>query len=156
MRVTSHPELKKRPYLLEMYDHPKFIVRNLIRQWGGWWNGNAADLFPATHEAQAREIVALAGGIAPLIARARQTLDGGQLEMAAHMAEWATRAEPGNLQAQTLKRDVYERCMTVSNNLMAQGVYRAAMNDASEALGGERVKRQGPDFLTRDRSIADA
>jgi nickel-dependent lactate racemase len=62
------------------------------------------------------------------------------------MAEWATRAEPANLQAQTLKRDVYERCMSASNNLMAQGVYRGAMNDASEALGGERVKRQGRIF----------
>jgi glyoxylase-like metal-dependent hydrolase (beta-lactamase superfamily II) len=144
--VTSHPELKKRPYLLEMYDHPKFIVRNLIRQWGGWWNGNAADLFPATPEQQAREIVTLAGGVAPLIARARQALDEGRLEMAAHMAEWATRADAANRDAQAFKRDVYERCMTASNNLMAQGIYRGAMNDASEALGGERVKRQGRVF----------
>ena len=30
--VSSDPELASRPYLLELYDHPKFIVRNLIRQ----------------------------------------------------------------------------------------------------------------------------
>jgi glyoxylase-like metal-dependent hydrolase (beta-lactamase superfamily II) len=144
--VTSHPELSKRPYLLEMYDHPKFIVRNLIRLWGGWWNGNAADLFPATPEAQAREIAALAGGIEPLIARGHKALAENQLEMAAHLAEWATRAEATNKAALELKRDVYERCMTTSNNLMAQGVYRAAMNDASEALGGERVRRRGTIF----------
>ena len=35
--VNSDPELASRPYLLEQYDHPKFIVRNLIRRWGGWW-----------------------------------------------------------------------------------------------------------------------
>ncbi len=144
--VTSHPELAKRPYLLEMYDHPKFIVRNLIRHWGGWWNGNAADLFPAPQEAQANEIVALAGGIALVIARGQQALSENRLEIAAHLAEWATRADSGNRDAQALKRDVYERCMTTSDNLMAQGVYRAAMNDASEALGGVRAKRQGRIF----------
>jgi glyoxylase-like metal-dependent hydrolase (beta-lactamase superfamily II) len=144
--VTSHPELAKRPYLLEMYDHPKFIVRNLIRLWGGWWNGNAADLFPATPELQAKEIAALSGGIDPLIARARAALAEGRLETADHMAEWAARADANHKGALELKRDVYERRMAASNNLMAQGVYRDAMNDANEALGGQRIRRQGRIF----------
>jgi glyoxylase-like metal-dependent hydrolase (beta-lactamase superfamily II) len=141
--VTSDPVLAKRPYLLEMYDHPKFIVRNLIRRWGGWWNGNAADLLPATPEAQAREIAALAGGVDKLIARARAALADGKLEIAAHLAEWATRADGADRAAQELKRDVYERCMTASANLMAQGIYRGAMNDAKERLGESRVRREG-------------
>ena len=81
-----------------------------------------------------------------MIARARQVLSQGQLEMAAHMAEWAIRADGAHKGALELKRDVYERCMAASNNLMAQGVYRDAMNDASEALGGARVRRQGRIF----------
>ena len=146
--VTSHPELSKRPYLLEMYDHPKFIVRNLIRQWGGWWNGNAADLLPATPEAQAREIMALAGGIEPLIARGRQALAENRLDMAAHLGGVGVRGPitrtrvPRNSSATSI-----ERCMEASNNLMAQGVYRDAMNDASEALGGEQGQAAGANFL---------
>jgi len=135
--VEPDPELATRPYLQANYDHPKFIVRNLLRLWGGWWNGNAADLLPATAEAQAREIVALAGGVAQVITRGTQLLRDGQTQLAAHCAEWATRAAPGDLDAQRLKRDVYARRLSEERSLMAQGIYRAAMNDARAVLEEE-------------------
>ncbi|MBX3028256.1 MBL fold metallo-hydrolase [bacterium] len=136
--VEPDAELAGRPYLQANYDHPKFIVRNLLRLWGGWWNGNAADLLPATHEAQAAEIAALAGGVERLIARGRALLDAGDSVMAAHLAEWATRTAPTNREAQTLKRDVYARRLADESALMAQGIYRAAMNDARAALDEEK------------------
>jgi glyoxylase-like metal-dependent hydrolase (beta-lactamase superfamily II) len=141
--VEPDPELATRPYLQPNYDHPKFIVRNLLRLWGGWWNGNAADLLPATHEAQAQEIAALAGGVDAVIARGRALLADGKSQLAAHCAEWATRAAPDNRAAQELKRDVYQRRLAEESSLMAQGIYRAAMNDARQALREEpeRVKR---------------
>jgi glyoxylase-like metal-dependent hydrolase (beta-lactamase superfamily II) len=132
--VEPDPVLAARPYLQANYDHPKFIVRNLLRLWGGWWNGNAADLLPATHEAQAAEIAALAGGVDRLIARGRALLEAGDLTLAQHLAEWATRAAPAAPAAQELKRDVYERRLGGESALMAQGIYRAAMNDARQAL----------------------
>jgi glyoxylase-like metal-dependent hydrolase (beta-lactamase superfamily II) len=135
--VEPDPELARRPYLRARYDHPKFIVRNLLRLWGGWWNGNAADLLPATFEAQAREIAELAGGVEALVERGRRRLEEGQLELAAHLAEWATRAAPQDQRAQELKRDVYDGRLAASEALMAQGVFRAAANDARVALGGE-------------------
>jgi len=133
--VEPDVELSTRPYLQANYDHPKFIVRNLLRLWGGWWNGNAADLLPESHEAQAGEIAELAGGVGALIARGRARLDAGDSKRAAHLAEWATRAAPANLDAQRLKRDVYARRLAEEPALMAQGIYRAAMNDARRALG---------------------
>jgi glyoxylase-like metal-dependent hydrolase (beta-lactamase superfamily II) len=141
--VNSDPELASRPYLLELYDHPKFIVRNLIRQWGGWWNGNAADLFPATAQRQAVEISALAGGVGSLVARGRDLLTAGDLEMASHIAEWASRANPADPAAQKLKRDVYERRTAATDNLMAQGIYRGAMNEAHLSLGEPPKGRPG-------------
>jgi glyoxylase-like metal-dependent hydrolase (beta-lactamase superfamily II) len=136
--VEPDPELARRPYLRARYDHPKFIVRNLLRLWGGWWNGNAADLLPATFGAQATEVAELAGGVAALVERGRRRLAEGELELAAHLAEWATRAAPDDRSAQELKRDVYDRRVEASEALMAQGVFRAAANDARLALGGER------------------
>ena len=132
--VEPDAELATRPYLQANYDHPKFIVRNLLRLWGGWWNGNAADLLPATHEAQAAEIAALAGGVDALVARGRALLDAGDLTLAQHLAEWATRAAADHRAAQELKRDVFERRLGSESALMAQGIYRAAMNDARRAL----------------------
>jgi glyoxylase-like metal-dependent hydrolase (beta-lactamase superfamily II) len=133
--VVPDPELAQLPFLRASYDHPKFIVRNLLRLWGGWWNGNAADLLPATWEMQAKEVAALAGGVAAVVARGRALLARGDAVLAAHLAEWATRAEPGNHAAQAFKRDVYERRMLEEDSLMAQGIYRAAMNDATQAAG---------------------
>lgn len=135
--VEPDAELSTRAFLRASYDHPKFIVRNLLRLWGGWWNGNAADLLPATWQRQGAEIAALAGGIAPLVARGRDLLAKGDAVAAAHLAEWATRAEPGDRSAQELKRDVYKRRLEEEMSLMAQGIYRAAMNDALRALGEE-------------------
>jgi glyoxylase-like metal-dependent hydrolase (beta-lactamase superfamily II) len=141
--VEPDAELATRPYLAPNYDHPKFIVRNLLRLWGGWWNGNAADLLPATWAEQAAEIAALAGGIDRLVARGRALLEAGDSKLAAHCAEWATRAAPGDRAAQELKRDVYQRRLMEESSLMAQGIYRAAMNDAHAALG------EGPELVQR-------
>jgi glyoxylase-like metal-dependent hydrolase (beta-lactamase superfamily II) len=135
--VEPDPTLAKRPYLRAGYDHPKFIVRNLLRLWGGWWNGNAADLLPARWEAQAREIADLAGGVEALVRRGREHLARGDDTMAAHLAEWATRAAPADRPAQEFKRDVYAARLAGATSLMAQGIYRAAMNDARTALGEE-------------------
>lgn len=132
--VEPDAELSKRPYLRANYDHPKFIVRNLLRLWGGWWNGNAADLLPATWERQAQEIAELAGGVDAVVRRGRHLLEQGDAVLAAHLAEWATRSDPSDRSAQELKRDVYAKRLSDSNALMAQGIFRAAMNDADEIL----------------------
>jgi len=133
--VRPDPELAARPYLAATYDHPTFIVRNLLRLWAGWWNGNAADLLPAAPTALANEIAALAGGTAPLLVRARTLLAGGDTTLAAHLVEWAVRAAPDDREAQAAKRDVYRALFTASDCLMARGIYRAALNDAERALG---------------------
>lgn len=138
--VEPDPELSQRSFLQATYDHPKFIVRNLLRLWGGWWNGNAADLLPASPEAQAREIAHLAGGVDKIATRGRMLLESGNTDLASHLAEWATRAVPDNRMAQELKRDVYARRLAEERALMAQGIFRAAMHDAQRALGEEPTR----------------
>ena len=135
--VEPDPELATRPYLRATYDHPKFIVRNLLRLWGGWWNGNAAELLPATPARQAEEVARLAGGVAAVVTRARTLLDAGDATTASHLAEWATRADPHDRAAQAVKRDVYARRLAEAESLMARGIFRAAMHDAERALGEE-------------------
>ncbi len=140
--VQPDPELSQRPYLQPDYDNPKFIVRNLLRQWGGWWNGNAAELLPATWEEQARQVAALAGGVGAIAERGRELLAQGNAVLAAHLAEWATRAAPGDRRAQELKRDVYDKRHEEERSLMGKGIYRAAANDARHALGEEPLAPQ--------------
>ena len=68
-------------------------------------------------------------------------LDGGDATTAAHLAEWATRAEPTSREAQAFKRDVYARRLDEAESLMARGIFRAAMHDAERALGEEPSRR---------------
>jgi len=142
--VEPDPELATRPFLRATYDHPKFIVRNLLRLWGGWWDGNAANLLPAPWAVQAAEVVRLAGGVAQVVTRGRTLLESGDAVTAAHLAEWATRAAPDDQAAQALKRDVYARRLRDAEALMARGIFRAAMHDAQRALGEEPTREMDP------------
>ncbi len=147
--VEPDPELSTRPFLNANYDHPKFIVRNLTRLWGGWWNGNPADLLPAPPDEQAREISKAAGGTENLVARGRELLDAGNVRMAAHIAEWVVRAEPDSELGLALRRDVYEKRLGQEKSLMVQGIFREAMNQAKKALGEEPVDLDFGKFLKR-------
>ncbi|HET6366015.1 MAG TPA: hypothetical protein VFG27_02250, partial [Pseudomonadales bacterium] len=77
-------------------------------------------------------------------ARGRRLLEAGDLALAAHLAEWATRAAPQDIEAQRLKRDVYARRLEEVEAVMAQGIFRAAMNDARAALGEAPQRPAGP------------
>jgi hypothetical protein len=78
------------------------------------------------------------------VARGRRLLAAGDVNLATHLAEWATRAEPKDAEAQRLKRDVYARRLEEAEALMAQGIFRAAMNDARVALGEAPLPPAGP------------
>lgn len=45
--VKVPPGLLEKPYLHPAYDEPEFVVRNLWRLWGGWYDQNPANLKPA-------------------------------------------------------------------------------------------------------------
>ncbi len=135
--VEPDARLSQLPYLRVVYDHPKFIVRNLLRYWGGWWDGNAANLLPATWAEQGREIAGLAGGVEALLARGRQLVASGELAMACHLAEWACSADSADRGALEFKRDAYRARLAEAGETMTQGIYRSAMNEAIVALGGE-------------------
>ncbi|MGC1284896.1 MAG: alkyl sulfatase dimerization domain-containing protein, partial [Streptosporangiaceae bacterium] len=68
--VRPPADLEARPYLRPVYDEPEFIVRNIWRLYGGWWDGNPATLKPAPERALAAELAALAGGPVVLADRA--------------------------------------------------------------------------------------
>ena len=79
-RVRAPAELLERPWLRPVYDEPDFIVRNIWRFYGGWWDGNPASLKPAAEADLAAELAGLAGGAERLAERAERA---GRLRRAA-------------------------------------------------------------------------
>jgi len=133
-RVKPPAELGGRPYLQPIYDRPEFIVRNLIRLHGGWWDGYPSNLLPASEREQAREIASLAGGADRLVTRARELADS-DIEMACHLADWAALAEPSNGEAQECVRDLFTKRAGDETSLMGRGVFMHAVRQAKRALG---------------------
>ncbi|MBO2462358.1 alkyl sulfatase dimerization domain-containing protein [Actinomadura violacea] len=133
-------DLAAKPYLRPYHDRPEFIVRNLIRLYGGWWDRRPANLLAAPVAEQAREFVALAGGAGPVVDRAR-ALAGDDLPLACHLAEWAALADPGDAGAHRCVADLFAMRLAAETSFQARGIYREAVTRAEQALTAARPRR---------------
>jgi alkyl sulfatase BDS1-like metallo-beta-lactamase superfamily hydrolase len=130
--VVPPAYLLDRPYLRPVYDEPEFVVRNVWRLYGGWWDGDPSTLSPAPARALAAEIAGLAGGAARLAGRATElaaTGDAGDLRLACHLAELAAGAEPEHPGINRVYAEVYEARAEAAGSTMARGVFAAAARD---------------------------
>ena len=140
-KVGPSPELLERPYLQPVYDEPEFIVRNIWRLYGGWYDGQPSHLKPASEAAQAAEVARLAGGAEELSARARELADAGDLRLACHVADWAYDAAPENAGARAARGEIYARRASEERSTMAVGIYRSTARDMGVELEDEPVFR---------------
>jgi alkyl sulfatase BDS1-like metallo-beta-lactamase superfamily hydrolase len=124
--VRAPQALLERPYLRPVYDDPEFVVRNIVRQYGGWWDGDPSHLKPAREGDVAREVAELAGGAQKLADRARERCEAGELRLACQLIEWAARAAPSDPGIGTLRGVIYRKRAESESSLMARSIYEAA------------------------------
>ena len=122
------------PYLKPTYDEPEFVIRNIWRMYGGWYDGNPAHLKPAREAELAREMASLAGGASVLAARAESLAAEGDLRLACHLVEMAHLADPDDIDIHGVRAAVYEARRKVETSFMATGIYRAAALDSRDRL----------------------
>jgi alkyl sulfatase BDS1-like metallo-beta-lactamase superfamily hydrolase len=138
-RVTPPEHLLARPHLRPVYDEPEFVVRNLWRLYGGWYDGNPATLKPATEADLATELAGLAGGPGRLAARGRELAAAGDdrsLRLAGHLVELAALAAPGDVDAHAARAEVFGARASAAASTMAQGVFRWAATESREVVDG--------------------
>jgi alkyl sulfatase BDS1-like metallo-beta-lactamase superfamily hydrolase len=121
VQVPAH--LLAKPYLAATYDEPEFVVRNVWRMYGGWYDGNPARLKPPSDAAAGREMAALAGGTEVLVRRAAELADAGDFRLACHLVELAVAASPDDRAVHAARADVYGRRRHAEASLMAKGIY---------------------------------
>jgi alkyl sulfatase BDS1-like metallo-beta-lactamase superfamily hydrolase len=134
VRVPDH--LVDRPFLRPVYDDSQYIVRNIWRLYGGWYDGNPARLRPAPDAQQAEEIARLAGGVSVLVERARELLGAGDERLACHLIEWAVKAAPEDKEAHAARAEIYGKRAEQERALMTTGVFRWAERESSEIVEG--------------------
>jgi alkyl sulfatase BDS1-like metallo-beta-lactamase superfamily hydrolase len=133
--VRLPADVLEKPWLQPNYDEPEFVVRNIWRLYGGWYDGNPARLKPAADVVIASEVAALAGGASALSRRSLEVADRGDLRLAAQLVEWATAADPDDPDIHRIRAEIYGRRRHEETSLMAKGVYRAAADDSTAAAG---------------------
>lgn len=133
VEVPAH--LTDRPYLRPVYDHPQFLIRNVWRRYGGWYDGEPDNLLPAPRAQQAREWVELAGGVDAVLARATGLSDSGDHRMACHLVEFCALAEPDNADVWSVRGQVYRAHSATHESSMARNILHHA------ALASDQNKR---------------
>jgi glyoxylase-like metal-dependent hydrolase (beta-lactamase superfamily II) len=114
------------PWLQPVYDDTEFLVRNVIRYYGGWWSGRPSELKPASRAKLAREIASLAGGAEALAERAEKLAASGDFRLASHLADYALEAAPNDTDVQAKAAAVYDKRAESEQSLMAINIFNSA------------------------------
>ena len=116
-----------------MYDEPEFVVRNLWRLYGGWYDGNPAHLKPPTDAAVAAEMaVARRRCRPPRRTGHRSWPTAGDLRLAGHLAELAAQAAPDDAGVHQARADVFGRRAAEERSTMSKGVFSWAQRESQE------------------------
>ncbi len=129
-QVTVPDDLLVKPWMQPVYDEPEFVVRNLWRLYGGWWDKNPAHLKPAPETVFAAEMAALAGGADALTARATELAAAGDLRLACQVVELAVQADPESTTAHGARAEIYQQRRNEEFSLMSKGIFAAAARES--------------------------
>lgn len=135
--VSVPPETLELAYLRPLYDEPEFVIRNIWRLFGGWYDGNPARLKPASDAAIGTEVATLAGGVDTLIDRAVALSADGDHRMACQLIEYAAAAEPESHAVHEARSTIYSARRSAETSLMAKGIFKSAKADSDTVLSGE-------------------
>jgi alkyl sulfatase BDS1-like metallo-beta-lactamase superfamily hydrolase len=127
--VQPPDELMTRPYLRPVYDEPEFVVRNVWRLYGGWYDGNPAHLKPSRDGTLATEVARLAGGPDKLAERAVELAEDDP-RLACELAEMAGLAAPDDGAVHAARAEVYGKRRDAELSLMAKGIYASAASES--------------------------
>lgn len=121
-----------RPYLAPTYDEPEFVVRNVWRLYGGWYDGTPSQLKPAPRAQVAGELAALAGGPGALAHRA-ETLSGEERHrLACHLIDLAAEADPEDRAIHAVRAEIYWRRRASEQSLMSAAIFESAARTSAE------------------------
>ena len=132
-----------RPWMNPVYDEPEFVVRNVWRLYGGWWDLDPSRLKPSPAATVAAEHVALAGGLDVYLARARELADAGDLKLACHLVETAVQAAPESTAAHGAHAEIYAARRAAESSLMSKGIFAAAARESASIAEGPDAPTSG-------------
>jgi alkyl sulfatase BDS1-like metallo-beta-lactamase superfamily hydrolase len=128
--VDLPEDLKESPYLLPAYGCTTFIVHCVLRRYTGWYDGNPSMLFPIAHSEVARDVVELIGDVDPLLDRARNLGDSGEvddIQRALHLVDFVIDAGGDKVQeARRVKADLLDARAAQEPSFISRNILESA------------------------------
>ena len=124
-------------YLQPLYGCTAFAVRDLLRRYMGWYDGNPSMLFPSTRASVAREVVALAGGVDAILRRVDELAAGDSAEQprALHLVDFVIQDGREKVaEARRRKSDLLESRASGERSFVASNVLKSAAVLEREAV----------------------
>ena len=132
-RAGARRTCSTKPYLRPIYDEPEFVVRNVWRLYGGWYDGNPAHLKPAPDAAlgrRGRRRSPAARGAGGAGARAWPT--PATSASPATSPSWPAQAAPDDPACTGARAEVFRRRAAAERSLMAKGVFGWAAAESED------------------------
>ncbi len=128
--VELPDDLADSPYLQPLYGCTAFVVRDVMRRYMGWYDGNPSMLFPSPRADVAREVVALVGGTGPVLDRARDLAGSGatgDVQRALHLVDLVLfHGQDRVAEAHGLKADLLEARAAGERSFVAHNILASA------------------------------
>ena len=137
--VALPVDMEESRYLQPLYGCTAFAVRDILRRYTGWYDGNPTMLFPSTRAAVSSEVLALIGDSSAVLARADELAAGGEvkeLQLALHLLDLLVFGSgPDAQEARRRKADVLELRGKAERSFVARNVLRSAATIEREQVG---------------------
>ena len=114
------------PWLQNIYDDAEFIIRSVVRFYGGWWSGRPSELKPPPRDELAGELARLCGGQGAVLRRAEELMERGEPRLACSFADIALESKPDDPDVQRRVSAIYEQRAEGEEGLMARNLFRSA------------------------------
>lgn len=127
--VELPEDLAASQYLQPLYGCTSFAVRDLLRRYMGWYDGNPSMVFPSTRAEIAREVVALTGGTRPILDRADELAggDAADQQRALHLVDFVIAAGGDDVAgARVRKADLLDARAAGERSFVASNVLKSA------------------------------
>ncbi|AYV76624.1 MAG: MBL fold metallo-hydrolase [Terrestrivirus sp.] len=122
--IKFRKDLLEKPYLKPFYDHPEFIVRNIWRQYCGWYDFHLPNLFPESYKKVAEETSKIYKNLDHQLDHIKGHYEKNELKLALHFIEVAYTTYPTNLSVLELRKVILAKLMEDNTSLMARNIYR--------------------------------
>ena len=122
----------------EGYGKVSWCVRAIWESYVGWFHHRSTtELYPSPPDAVHADLVALAGGPDPVVARARERLEAGEPVEALHLAEVALAGAADHRDALEVSRAAHRHLERESENFWLTSWLRREIASLGARLGGE-------------------